>query len=65
MYNLRCDQLLDQGTMRSMISVDHCVIGLSMLHGYGFKSAADDVVVNVCSLRAAICVPVSAYHNEP
>ena len=65
MDHLRCDQLLDLGAMRSMISIDHGVIGLSMLHGCSFKGAANDMVVNVCSLRAAVCVPVCAYHSKP
>ena len=63
-HHLWRDQLLYQCTMWPMISIDHCVKGLPMFHGYSFEGAADDVVVDVCGLRAAICVPVCADHHK-
>ena len=51
--------------MRSMVSIDHGVIGLVTFHGYSFKGAANDVAVEVCSLRAAVCVPVRSHHFAP
>ena len=46
-----------------MVPVNHCMECLSMFHGDVLEGAADNVVVEICCLRAAIRVSVSAYRH--